>query len=258
MSPRSARMVNGREDGGSMDDEAHPFELLLTVQEHDLRADQLRHRIEHHPYIKEIAQLHEKSVAIERSAVAVRMEQERYGARQSVIEVEVADLDRRIGEIDARLSGEAAGSFRDQAAMSNEMGSLAEHKRVLEDEELELMELLEPIEARLEEVRVANQRLHDEALAKHRELLSEQAAITTELHEVQRQRNLIAAKIASDLVAEYEKLRGHLGGIGASRLVHGMCTGCNLSLSATEIDRIRHLNPGELVHCEQCGRILVP
>jgi hypothetical protein len=59
------------------------------------------------------------------------------------------------------------------------------------------------------------------------------------------------------LIDEYEMLRTRLGGIGAARLEGGRCLGCNLSLSAVEVDRIRHEPPDAIVHCEECGRLLI-
>jgi uncharacterized protein len=60
------------------------------------------------------------------------------------------------------------------------------------------------------------------------------------------------------LLATYERLRARLGGVGVARLVGTHCDGCHLTLSAVELDRVRHLPDGEVYTCEQCGRILVP
>ena len=66
-----------------------------------------------------------------------------------------------------------------------------------------------------------------------------------------------AANVPAELLSEYERLRTRLGGIGAARLEHGTCMGCRMKLPATELDRIKHQPPDALVHCDQCGRILV-
>lgn len=235
-----------------------PFEALLGLQEEDIRADQLRHRIDHHPALSEISALHDRSVALERATQAQRVDREGYLARQSEIEREVQDLDRRINEIDDRLRNDANSSFRDQTAMSNEMHSLVERKRALEDQELELMELLEPIELELAEVSIAQHELRTEAVALHERMVAEQKDLGAQVAEVTERRTVIADSIPDALLGEYERLRTRLGGIGASRLVHGICSGCNLALSATELDRLKHTSPDKLVHCDQCGRILIP
>ena len=241
-----------------MTEDLNPFELLLKVQEEDIRHDQLRHQIDNHPLQSEIAVLHERSVAIDRSTESSRTQRDSYVARQTEIEDEVRDLDRRVGEIDDRLRNDSSGSFRDQTAMSKEMNSLIDRKRVLEDEELELMELVEPLDALLETARATQHQLHSQALTHHQVMTDERKELKRQLDEVMFKRNALAASLPESLLNEYGRLRARLGGIGAARLVHGMCSGCNLALSATEVDRLRHTSAMELVHCDQCGRILVP
>ena len=48
-----------------------------------------------------------------------------------------------------------------------------------------------------------------------------------------------------------------LGGVAVAKLEGNSCRGCHLQLSAVEVGRIRKLDPDVLVHCEECGRILV-
>jgi predicted nucleic acid-binding Zn-ribbon protein len=67
-----------------------------------------------------------------------------------------------------------------------------------------------------------------------------------------------AGPIAPELLATYERLRARLGGVGVARVVGNHCDGCHLTLSATELDQLRHLPEGEIPTCEQCSRILVP
>ncbi len=241
-----------------MTEDLNPFELLLRVQEEDIRHDQLRHQIDSHPMQAEIAALHDQSVAIDRSTESTRAQRETYVSRQTEIEDEVRDLDRRVQEIDDRLRSDASGSFRDQTAMSKEMSSLVYRKRVQEDEELELMEHVEPHEKLLETTRATQQLLHTKAIRLHQTMTEERKELTRQLDEVVSARDALAASLPVSLLDEYNRLRARLGGIGAARLVHGMCSGCNLALSATEVDRLRHTSAKELVHCEQCGRILVP
>lgn len=241
-----------------MADDLSPFELLLKVQEADIHHDQLRHQIENHPRQTEIVALHDRSVAIDHATKASRDERDGYVTRQTGIEEEIRDIDRRVSEIDARLSSDTSGSFRDQTAMSNEMNALVGRKRALEDEELELMELIEPLDTLLKDAHLRQQLLQNQARVHLDAMAKERRVLKLELDDVLVQREALAAALPASLLTEYTKLRERLGGIGAARLVHGMCSGCNLALSATEVDRLRHADATKLVHCDQCGRILVP
>jgi hypothetical protein len=64
--------------------------------------------------------------------------------------------------------------------------------------------------------------------------------------------------VRDDLLARYEQLRSKLGGTGAARLVGASCSGCHLTLSSMELDRVRKAASDAVITCEQCGRILVP
>ncbi len=77
------------------------------------------------------------------------------------------------------------------------------------------------------------------------------AAVTSE-------RDALAEAVPAVLLDEYRRLRASLGGIGAARLeVGGRCGGCQLLLSAVERDRIKGSPADAVIHCEECGRLLV-
>ena len=59
------------------------------------------------------------------------------------------------------------------------------------------------------------------------------------------------------LRTRYERLRAHLGGVGAARLVGDRCEGCHLTLPSMELERIHHLPADTFATCPQCDRILV-
>jgi uncharacterized protein len=84
-----------------------------------------------------------------------------------------------------------------------------------------------------------------------------EAEIDRELGEVAARRNAIAGELDPSLLERYEQLRHDLGGIAVARLVGSNCGGCHLTLSAVELDRIRHEPADTVVLCEECGRLLV-
>jgi uncharacterized protein len=234
-----------------------PTGLLLVLQDLDIHIDQLAYRLAHHPARLALAEL----VETDRSLLAERRrnDADRSGLDDSLrrLETEVADCDSRIAAIERRLRTADAGSFRDQGAMATEIDSLMRRKRELEDEELQVMEALEPMDEVLRTITEREQSIGEQRLGLEEALAAAEAEIMTERSAAVDQRSEAAQKVPAPLLAEYERLRSRLGGIGAARLVHGTCSGCNLGLSATELDRIRPGSPDAVFHCEQCGRILV-
>jgi predicted nucleic acid-binding Zn-ribbon protein len=89
------------------------------------------------------------------------------------------------------------------------------------------------------------------------ELAESEAGITAELAAVRAERAELAAAVDAALWPEYDTLRSQLGGVAIARLVGSTCQGCHLGLAAVEVDRIRKLGVDEIVHCEECGRLLV-
>jgi predicted nucleic acid-binding Zn-ribbon protein len=69
------------------------------------------------------------------------------------------------------------------------------------------------------------------------------------------ERRALAPAVDDELLELYEDLRSSKKGVGAARLVDGVCQGCHQKLSAVELD---HIKRSEGVRrCEYCRRILV-
>ncbi len=147
---------------------------------------------------------------------------------------------------------------RDLQAMDHEVGQLAERQRMLEDEELVLMEEEEPLD-----VALAAQESEAAALA------LEEARLSTAVAEGGGR----AAGHAGNGGGGPDRTRprdcrpswpsatsgcaAHLGGVGAARLVGDRCDGCHLTLPSVEVERIRSLPEDTFATCPQCDRILV-
>jgi predicted nucleic acid-binding Zn-ribbon protein len=245
-------------DPSAESEPSSPFEALLVLQDEDLLADQLQYRLGHLAQHTELHTIEAEYAVLERRAAPIRAERAEAAQRQAELEDEIEEITERIGAIDRRLRTDTGGSFRDQAAMSTEIASLTDRRRQLEDSELEIMEILEPIDGQLGAIDAERSALELRARTLLGEIKMAEAEVKAEIATVLSHRAELASKVPDVLRSEYERLRTRLGGIGAARLTHGVCSGCNLSLSATELDHIRHASPEMAFHCDQCGRILVP
>jgi predicted nucleic acid-binding Zn-ribbon protein len=231
---------------------------LLALQAEDLHLDQLAYRREHLPEKSELVELGKRDAALGFDRESVNTERSVLVERQNVLEAEIAEAQARLSSMDEKARSGAITGFRDQEALSTEMGQIAHRKGELEDLELEIMEALEPQDAALATVDAEAEAVLETRTLLEANIAAEEGAIAKEFAIVTENRISAAAAVPAALLAEYEKLRGHLGGIGVARVVHGTCAGCNLHLSATELDRMHKLTGDELEHCEQCGRLLVP
>ncbi len=177
--------------------------------------------------------------------------------RQKRLEDELASVEAKIAEIEKRLYSGAVNVPRELQAMQGEVESLRRRRSDLEDAVLEVMGEREPLD---EEVhRLDGERAEGDAEGgRLRAAIAEaETAIDAEMAHEREARQTAADTLPAELSTLYEQLRTKLGGIGAARLVNGRCSGCHLTLPATELDRIRKEPPDAVIRCDQCGRLLV-
>ncbi|MDA8046460.1 MAG: C4-type zinc ribbon domain-containing protein [Actinomycetota bacterium] len=231
---------------------------LLSVQDLDLALDRVRHRRAHLPEREELAGLATTEAGLTGERQQLSAEREALAERQAVAEAELESTERRAAVIDQRLYGGQVAAARDLQAMTAEVDQLKSRASHLEDVVLEVMDAAEPLDARMAEIGLRLDELSKRRRQLEGQLASSEAAIDAETAELGRSRTEAAAAVPGDLLATYERLRSRLGGIGVARLVGNHCDGCHLTLSAVELDRVRHLRAGEVYTCDQCSRILVP
>lgn len=235
-----------------------PLDRLLELQELDLGVDRIEYRRRQLPERGVVADLGRRATELERRRQELSGRRDELASRQAELDEQVSRIRARIDAIDERLRSGRAGSYRDEQAMSSEAGSLDAHRRQTEDREIEVMEALEPVEEELAGLESELSGLETEQWAATQALADAEGALDAARRELESRRAPVVAAIAPELLATYEKLRRNLGGVGVAKLVDGACGGCHLRLPARERDELVHAPPGTIVHCEQCGRILVP
>jgi hypothetical protein len=233
------------------------LEDLLAVQAIDTTLDQLRHRRANLPERTELKDVEAKRKALAEELAAAVSVRDEVAGRQANLEKDIAASEARIVEIDKRMySGEVTAS-RDLEAMTKEIAQIRSRVSTLEDHALEAMDEREPLDAAVAELEARDAGYVELAERLRAAISAAEVEIDGEIAREEAARTSAATPVPPDLLAEYERLRSRLGGIGAARLEHGTCMGCRMKLPATELDRIKHQPPDALVHCDQCGRILV-
>lgn len=227
--------------------------LLLDVADLDrriLQAEQARTRPAQGDRINELA--------------AVRREQlraltELSGARDDVraeltrLESDVALVEQRRARDGERL--QTATNPKDAQALERELASLARRQSDLEDAQLEVMNRLEEAEA----VVAAAQGEIDSTAAEGSALTAQakaDVAAATELGtQLARDRAAVVAGIPDGLLADYERRAKRTA--GAALLRGGMCEGCRMMLSGTDMNQVRQAQEDAVLSCPECGCILV-
>ena len=166
-------------------------------------------------------------------------------------------VDQRITAINARLFGSDPISPKDAQAMTEEVEHLKQRKSTFEDSELEVMEKLEPKQVNVASIEASVRELAARLGVTQNELKTAEGEIDEVLENENVKRDSIAKEVDASLLGKYEALRPKLGGVAVAAVEGSQCGGCHLTIAATELNRVRSAAAGEIVNCEECGRILV-
>lgn len=232
--------------------------MLLELQDLDTVISQLQHRRATLPERQELASVTARLRGTSHLAAGVQGSRAELVERQEALEADIASSTARREGLEQRMYAARGLPSRDLQAMDDEIRHLRQRREQLEDAELEVMVALEPLDAELATLEAEAAGLHAEDARLRATVGAAEAEIDKELGVQAAARDVVADALPVELRTRYESLRARLGGTGAARLVGSRCSGCHLELPSMEVDRIRHLPPGTVVTCEQCGRILVP
>ncbi|MBW4029679.1 MAG: hypothetical protein HIU57_03250 [Acidobacteria bacterium] len=157
-----------------------------------------------------------------------------------------------------RALAASTGSARELGAMQHELEQVRARAGAAEDEELDSLLALEPLEQTIAAIKQRAQ----PGVARRGELQTSVAQLRQSLDEeitaLRATRDELAHRLAAPWRQRYETARERAGTSGAARVDAGRCDGCRIALSPLDLDRFKHLAEGEVMDCPECGRLLLP
>ena len=123
--------------------------LLLELQEADLALDRLAYRRRELAERVAVSELGGEHAELAARVAEAREQRDKLASQQVTLDQRSEAVGGRIAAIEQRLRSGRAGSYRDEQAMGEEVASLAHLRREIEDQELEVMEALEPLDQEL-------------------------------------------------------------------------------------------------------------
>jgi len=233
------------------------MDALFVVQDEDVIQSQLQHRRAHLPESAAV-------VAAEAARVVTATELERLGLerldhvrRQHRYEGEVAAVEIRLAELDGKLYGGAITSPKEATSLQDEMGRLRKRQDDLEGQVLEIMEIVEPLDAGLADLTGIGHEQDEAIAAALATLLEVEADIVSELAASGKRRVDAASKVPAEVLDRYQRVRPSFGSSAVVRFSGADCSGCPYSMPAMEADRVKSLISGTLTDCTECGRLVV-
>lgn len=235
----------------------NPWYRLLDVQAIDSTIQKLDHREAQLPERARLADLEGRLSRVRADIAAAEAEKHELVKAQKAIEDEIALVEDKIAHEESQLYGGGSSDAGLLQTLQDEIASLKRRISGLEDRELELMEEMEPIDARLDALAADQADLDRQAIETTAALAEAEATIGAERAAALEAREEAVDGMDAEVLRRYEQTRDRLGGTAVARLESGVCGACHIKLSAVEHDRIQHLPDGEEVRCEECGRFLV-
>ena len=192
----------------------------------------------------------------------VRSTRDNLRREQSTMEAELAVIEKKSVEIDAHRSKlerqmKTIIAPREAEALQNEMQTLAAERNELDDRGLLLLESSASADEDVRKtVDTESRAVEVEATTAHA-LTQAAAAKSDEITVLLVRRAEVVLPIAEPDIATYDRLRASYKGIAVAVIQHGVCGGCHMDISVSELDIIKRLPIDQVAECPNCNRLLV-
>ena len=227
------------------------IEKLLVLQDRDRKIRALKQELKLAPL--ERKELDEKLADAVKKLEAVKL-------KAKEIEVERKKL-----ENEAQAKRDSIAKFQTQKfqtrkneefqALNNEIKRYEGEIQVIEDRELDLMEGGDKAKAEIAATDKETQAVKTQVERQLADIAAKIDTVAAQLKELETERAALAGEMDEDLLDTFNRLFVNKSEAVVA-LEHGVCMGCHMSVTTQTVVRVK--GSREIVHCEQCGRILYP
>jgi len=227
------------------------IEKLLVLQDRDRKIRALQQELKLAPL--ECKELDEKLAASLKNFEALKL-------KAKEIEVERKKL-----EVEAQAKRDSIAKFQTQKfqtrkneefqALNNEIKRYEGDIQGIEDRELDLMDSTEKAKVQITEAEKETKATKVQVERQLADIAGKIDAVGAQLKELETEREGLAQGVDEELLDTFNRLF-HNKTEAVVALEHGVCMGCHMSVTTQTVVRVK--GNREIVHCEQCGRILYP
>lgn len=227
---------------------------LLDLQAVDTEVDQFLHTRQSLPELDEFKVTHQRLATVQETGTEQEAALSETVSQLSKAEGELELTEKKRGSEEMRMFAGGMSS-KDLANLQMEVEMLGRQIETAEDEILELLEVRDQQQSAFDETSSQIAELEADTARLEATIAEQWKQIDSEVAALQGRRGDFLPLIPEDLLELYEQLRPAKEGVGAARLLEGVCGGCHLSLSPAEQHEVLKEDPPR---CLQCRRILVP
>jgi len=226
------------------------LKLLLLVQEHDSQLLELEMRKDFFPGL-----LMKLKAQIENVRSEYAEKRERFIEVKKEIQQLEIDVDKHKDGLEkSHEKLRKVSTNREYDAVQSEIITHNEMISEIEDNLLTLMDEADKLEKDVSGLKKTSAVIKVENLKRIEEITKSAGEIDSIIEKIYMERNKIADRISKRMVRRYEQIREGRQGVAIVGIVDRACGGCMQALPPQKIQDIR---AGQLVVCENCGRVLV-
>ncbi|MGI9607002.1 MAG: zinc ribbon domain-containing protein [Acidimicrobiales bacterium] len=229
---------------------------LLELQSLDNTLDQLRYRHEHLPERQELTDIASELDALTRAFASTEATREGLRKRERDLEADATDVKEKAARLDGRLYDGSVTSPKEATTLTEEVASLKARQSELEDQAIELLVEIEPLDEHMVDAEAARGELEARQADSTSRLEKATADLEGEIAAAESERATAAGLLTEDRLEQYRKLRITYGPAAIVEFDPDHSGGCPVAMSAVELDRWKHLPAGTLENCVDCGRLV--
>ncbi|MBV8142620.1 MAG: hypothetical protein JOZ60_11305, partial [Verrucomicrobia bacterium] len=139
-------------------------------------------------------------------------------------------------------------------AISQEIRRFEQEIQQIEDHEIELMEQTEQFQKETVYAELELKTAKRQSEVQQADLKKKEATLGERLQQVEIEREQLAQGLDPGLIFQYTRLFTTKGGNAVVPVEHEFCMGCHMKNTSALVHRAKLGR--EIVHCQQCGRIL--
>jgi predicted nucleic acid-binding Zn-ribbon protein len=228
---------------------------LLDLQALDLTLDRLERRRQALEGGEDLAAARSEADVAESAFGELRLRIDAIDREAGKLEHEIDSISQKSAAEQKRMFDGSVANAKELEAMGREVENLTRRKTDREDELLVLMEQREGLEAEATRAQERSTELRARVAQVGADGEAELAEVRAEIDARSSERRVLAEALDPELLELYEDLRPQKKGVAAAALLDGVCQGCHETLSAVELDHVKHAEG--VARCEHCRRILV-
>ena len=229
---------------------------LLSLADLDSEVARLRHAAQTLPQHTEIATLAAQRKEISDALISAGTEVDDLSVAVRKAESELAPVKARLARDEVRIADGSVSDPKTLRGLTEEVEHLSRRIAELEDAQLELMEQAETATERHARLAASKTEIENRLRALVADRDEAVAKLSAQAKQQMAGRPALVKAVPEALLKLYERLTAKMGR-GAARLERCRCGGCQLQLTAADLESYRKAPANEVLRCVECDRILV-